>query len=517
MPNTSVLAAAVLAIDAATEICSVAVLHGDQLIESVEHVGNQHSNRVLPMIDAALARAELKLGEIDIIAFGAGPGSFTGLRIACGVAQGLAYGKRKQVVAVGNLRALAAAAFWSTDHGTLLLAAVDARMNEAYCAVYRRDDEISEVKAPALASPHSLAQLARDAGVQIVAGNALRVFGENWPHDKVWTELPDATPTAGTLARLARLDAARGLAVAPERAAPIYVRDHVALTIKEREGAALAASRGAALLRKSRRRGRRRHERAAETVGRLLCSDERSGSARDRRDRIRHLSISLDARKFSGFRSSGLQRVGTARCERKSGRVFRDDADARRGAPAESERGAGSCSAAASAGARSSGWRRSPAGTARARCCSKSDRATLPRSACMNAMDSSASACGAATTRAAVGKTHSLCGFRYDSHAMTLDARREQIWSAMGLGPIYRLRRGRSGHGGQRPRETEVRSAMPPWSVRTPGSWRRIAPQCQPAWLERARERGRRMPACSLCQTRKQTVFGVGNVGPSGC
>lgn len=235
----------VLAIDAATEICSVAVLRGDQLTEFVEQVGNRHSDRLLPMIDAALAQAALKLGDIDVIAFGAGPGSFTGLRIACGVAQGLAYGKQKQVVAVGNLRALAAAAFWSSEGGTLLLAAIDARMNEAYCAVYRRDEAISEVRAPALASPQSLAQLALDAGVQIVAGNALTVFRNIWPPNKAWTELPSATPTAGTVARLARLDAARGLAVTPDRAAPIYVRDHVALTIQEREQAALTPRGGA--------------------------------------------------------------------------------------------------------------------------------------------------------------------------------------------------------------------------------------------------------------------------------
>ncbi len=100
------------------------------------------------------------LGDIDIFAFGAGPGSFTGLRIACGVAQGLAYGKRKQVVPVGNLRALAADAFSSVQQGNLLLAAIDARMNEAYCAIYRRDPQVTEVRAPALERPQSLLQLA---------------------------------------------------------------------------------------------------------------------------------------------------------------------------------------------------------------------------------------------------------------------------------------------------------------------------------------------------------------------
>ena len=137
MPSVS---PTVLAIDTATEVCSVAVLHGDRLTELVEVVGQRHSERVLPMIDAALAKAGLSLGDIDVFAFGAGPGSFTGLRIACGIAQGLAYGKRKRVVPVGNLRALAARAFAMVTEGDLLLAAIDARMNEAYCAVYRRDE-----------------------------------------------------------------------------------------------------------------------------------------------------------------------------------------------------------------------------------------------------------------------------------------------------------------------------------------------------------------------------------------
>ncbi len=87
-----------------------------------------------------LDKAGLIAGRHRFFAFGAGPGSFTGLRIACGIAQGLAYGKRKRVVPVGNLRALAARAFAMVNGGDLLLAAIDARMNEAYCAIYRRDE-----------------------------------------------------------------------------------------------------------------------------------------------------------------------------------------------------------------------------------------------------------------------------------------------------------------------------------------------------------------------------------------
>ncbi len=228
----------VVAIDAATDVCSVAVLCGNDLTELVETVGNKHSDRALPMIDAALARAKLTLGDIDLLAFGAGPGSFTGLRIACGIAQGLAYGKRKRVVPVGNLRALAARAFRILNEGNLLLAAIDARMNEAYCAIYRRDEAVTEVRSPALERPQLLVQLAAAEGVDIVAGNALDVFAPVWPQNGRWTALPEATATAADIARLARVDAERGLSVAPEQAVPIYVRDQVAQTIEQRQRAA---------------------------------------------------------------------------------------------------------------------------------------------------------------------------------------------------------------------------------------------------------------------------------------
>ena len=97
----------ILAIDTATELCSVAVLHAG-LVERTEEVGQKHSDRVLPFVDAVLREAELRLRDVDAFAFGAGPGSFTGLRIACGVVQGLAYASGRPVVAIGNLRALAA-------------------------------------------------------------------------------------------------------------------------------------------------------------------------------------------------------------------------------------------------------------------------------------------------------------------------------------------------------------------------------------------------------------------------
>lgn len=225
-----------LAIDTATEVCSVALLVEDRLTEKVETVGQRHSARVLPMIDEVLKSASTRLSDVDVIAFGAGPGSFTGLRIACGVAQGLAYGQRKRVVAVSNLRALAAAAFATVTDGARLLAAIDARMNEVYCAVYLRDAAVTLLRAPAVERPESLPRIASDAAVDIVAGNALTVF-YNQDLSSGRQTLPTVRATAGDIARLGRIDADRGLTLPPEQATPSYVRDQVAMTTEQRRAA----------------------------------------------------------------------------------------------------------------------------------------------------------------------------------------------------------------------------------------------------------------------------------------
>jgi tRNA threonylcarbamoyladenosine biosynthesis protein TsaB len=223
----------VLALDTATEVCSVAVLADDRLVERLEVVGQRHSERILPMVDAVLAEAGRVLTDVDFFAFGSGPGSFTGLRIACGIAQGLAYGTDKPVVAVGNLRALAARAL-SEKAAERVLVAIDARMHEAYCAIYRNDACVTELRAASLERPDSLAGIASSEQVGLVAGNALTEFASDWPESVSWQALPSVRASAADVARLARIDAERGLAVPPAQAMPVYVRDHVALTIEER-------------------------------------------------------------------------------------------------------------------------------------------------------------------------------------------------------------------------------------------------------------------------------------------
>ena len=223
----------ILALDTATEQCSVAVLHAAGLTEFSEAVGQKHSERVLPLVDAALRQAGLQLRDVDVFAFGAGPGSFTGLRIACGVVQGLAYGCGRPVVGIGNLRALAAAAFRVVPKADSALVAIDARMHEAYCGAYRNDDEVSELRAPALEAPAALVALRREAGVSVVAGDALTIFPDAWGDDAA-ERLPDVRGSAADIARLARIDFERGRAVRAADAMPLYVRDRVALTVDER-------------------------------------------------------------------------------------------------------------------------------------------------------------------------------------------------------------------------------------------------------------------------------------------
>lgn len=223
----------ILAIDTATESCSVAVLCRGRTFERIEAVGQKHSDRVLPLVDAVLGEAGLHVNEIDAFAFGAGPGSFTGLRIACGVVQGLAHASRRPVVPVGNLRALAARAFADHPRATSALAAIDARMHEAYCGVYRNDEEVSELRAATLESPRALPEIAREAGVELVAGDALSVFAEFWAGLAVERD-PASRGGAAEIARLAQVDLLRGRGVPAAEAMPAYVRDRVALTIDER-------------------------------------------------------------------------------------------------------------------------------------------------------------------------------------------------------------------------------------------------------------------------------------------
>jgi tRNA threonylcarbamoyladenosine biosynthesis protein TsaB len=229
--------ARILAIDTATEVCSAALLADGVVTARIEAVGQRHSERALPLVDALLRERGLALADLDCIAFGAGPGSFTGLRIACGLAQGLAWGAGKPVIGVGNLQALAARAL-ADPSVQRVLCAIDARMQEAYCAVYERDQGGAprEVLPPQLARAADLAALA--AGADTVAGDALSVFAPAWHGVAAARRLPQLRADAADIVRLAATPSLQARAVAAAAAAPLYVRDRVALTTAERRAAA---------------------------------------------------------------------------------------------------------------------------------------------------------------------------------------------------------------------------------------------------------------------------------------
>jgi tRNA threonylcarbamoyladenosine biosynthesis protein TsaB len=197
---------------------------------------------VLGMVDAVLAQAGLDFANVDGIAYGAGPGSFTGLRIACGVVQGLALARAVGVVGIGTLLALAEASAEEGDAAAQgVIACLDARMGEVYHAAYRSDGaggehHWREVSPPGLYAPGSV-PLAPGAG-WIGCGSGFAAHGEALSA-RLGAGLaqmrPQAMPSARAVLRLARPRFEAGFAQDPEHALPLYLRDKVALKTSERQ------------------------------------------------------------------------------------------------------------------------------------------------------------------------------------------------------------------------------------------------------------------------------------------
>ncbi len=220
-----------LAVETSTELCSVALLRGGELFVEEALAENRHAEMLLPMVRRILARARLDALGLDGFAFGQGPGSFTGIRIACGFVQGLAFAAARPVVPVPSLLALA-----EQSNERHVVAALDARMNEAYFAAYARSgDDWDEVIAP---------RLVDEADTPVLPGRRWAATGSGferlpWLRDAyretVEMRLAGDLPRAGAVARLAARRFARGATVAAEHAAPLYLRDKVALTTEERK------------------------------------------------------------------------------------------------------------------------------------------------------------------------------------------------------------------------------------------------------------------------------------------
>jgi tRNA threonylcarbamoyladenosine biosynthesis protein TsaB len=230
----------ILAIETSSEQASCALLRGETVISRVSEGVRTHSQSVLPMIQELLAEAGIALKDCDAIAFGSGPGSFTGVRTACGIAQGLAFGANLPVVPVVTLDAMALACHQQHGAGAVL-AVLDARMGEVYWAQYRfdRDAVPAAVLSPALSAPDGV----RPQGAPVACGNGLSAYAEAFPaggHAAIM-------PHAAQIAQLAAIAFAEGRTVTAAEAQPLYLRNKIAYTQAERRdmAAAKAAEGGA--------------------------------------------------------------------------------------------------------------------------------------------------------------------------------------------------------------------------------------------------------------------------------
>jgi tRNA threonylcarbamoyladenosine biosynthesis protein TsaB len=226
-----------LAVETATEACSAALYIDGEIAERYALAPREHARLILPMIDGLMSDAGLTPSQLDAIAFGRGPGSFTGVRIATGIVHGIAFGADLPVVPVSTLAAIAQSCLESDgDNNPGIFSAMDARINEIYWGVYRR-------------SPAGYAELIGQEAVLpaqdvlfpdfpgIGAGSGWRRYGEVLTQrsaGKVGRIYSEVEPRAAAIAKLGAYGFACGLSVPVEQALPIYLRDKVAKTEEER-------------------------------------------------------------------------------------------------------------------------------------------------------------------------------------------------------------------------------------------------------------------------------------------
>lgn len=220
-----------LALDTATECCSAALLVQDRLLTREAELVRGHAERILPMIDELLGEAGMSLRGLDAIAFGRGPGSFTGVRLAASVTQGLAFGAGLGVVPVSDLRALAQRVLDEDGDVTRVLVCNDARMQEVYWGCFERDSAGLAVERTAeRVGPAASVQLppgwpdAAGVGRGFAAYPALRAL----PAVVLRGDRERLLPRAAEVARLAVAELAAGRRLDPEAAMPVYLRDDVA-------------------------------------------------------------------------------------------------------------------------------------------------------------------------------------------------------------------------------------------------------------------------------------------------
>ncbi|PSV39466.1 tRNA (adenosine(37)-N6)-threonylcarbamoyltransferase complex dimerization subunit type 1 TsaB [Photobacterium sp. GB-27] len=220
----------ILAVDTATENCSVALLMGDEVISRCEYAPREHTTKILPMVDTVLAEAGIKLNQLDALAYGQGPGSFTGVRIGIGIAQGLAFGADLPMVGVSTLAAMAQGTY-RVHQADNVLSAIDARMGEIYWGQYQRktDGDWQIIGAEQVIVPDALVESVQtETGIWLTAGTAWEVYADTLA--KLPFEMQQGSvlyPDSQDMVHLAKFAFARGESVSAEVASPVYLRDTV--------------------------------------------------------------------------------------------------------------------------------------------------------------------------------------------------------------------------------------------------------------------------------------------------
>ncbi|WP_417224863.1 tRNA (adenosine(37)-N6)-threonylcarbamoyltransferase complex dimerization subunit type 1 TsaB [Amphritea sp.] len=219
--------AKILALDTSTDACSVALSIDGEIQEDFRIIPRQHTRQLLPMVDEMLTTAGLKVKQLDAIAFGRGPGSFAGIRIATGAAQGLAFAAELPVLPISTLAAIAlkAAREYQVER---IVSTLDARMNELYSCDYEMRDGLPvALRHETVSAPENIV---------VPAGERWFAAGKGWVYldnmsaevqHAVGTPVLDIYPSAGLMCELAMDAFARGEGVSAEEAQPIYLRDTI--------------------------------------------------------------------------------------------------------------------------------------------------------------------------------------------------------------------------------------------------------------------------------------------------
>jgi tRNA threonylcarbamoyladenosine biosynthesis protein TsaB len=220
-----------LALDTATELCSAALWLDGAVRWRESSRAHSHSELILPMIEELLDEAGVELAQLDAIAFGRGPGGFTGVRLAAGVAQGLAFAAQLPLLPISDLRALAAQALLLAGGSQWALICQDARMDEVYWGCFElRGDQVHALAAEAVAAPGAVRLPPAWNGAQVAgAGSGFAAYAAQLADvaGQLGALYPQLRPRAREIVQLAAQDGL-GCAIPAEQALPVYLRDHVA-------------------------------------------------------------------------------------------------------------------------------------------------------------------------------------------------------------------------------------------------------------------------------------------------